>query len=148
MSVWTAISTQLTSDNTLTALLNAGASSIFFGRQPAHDLMPYISFWSPGSTILTYTAPNTPGTPVIEDVAMQVDVFATTPDVANTIAIRVRTLLDFKKQAAIAVDDGTLLGCYPQSSVNHVIMEEDPELDVSDVFHVPIFYNLRIQKTL
>lgn len=148
MSVWTAISTRLSGDSQLIAQLNQGAGSIFYGRQPAHNLMPYLSFWSPGSTLLTYTAPNTTGTPVIEDVGMQLDVFATDPGVANAIAIRVRTLLDFKGQAVIAVDDGILLGCYPQSSVNQVIMEEQPETDVSDVFHVPILYNLRIQKAL
>lgn len=144
-TIWGAINAKLVANAPLATLLGGDADArINYGRRPNPLVYPYIMYQSTGGST-EWHAPATPGAPYTEEILMQLDVYDTDPDRIDSIVLAVAPLLDF---ASLDTFNSILIKLQRTSSLEDKILETETGDPAGDVWHVPMLYEVTLQKAI
>jgi hypothetical protein len=152
-TIWSVLSDRLTGDTILTAQLAPITSnplgSIFYGRQPAHTTMAYVEFFCPDPhSNLQLVGPATTGTPYVETIRCQINIFTSADPVANnSIAKRIGQLLDPPATNLLSPSDAIVLSQMRASPLDYVVLDPKASESADDVWHGILLYDIKLQRT-
>jgi hypothetical protein len=154
MTLQVSIYNRLATDATLTAQLGTPtpgiAQNILYTRSPGKAMLPLITYWILEGSPNQYQAPAIPGSgqSYLEMPQVQLNTWAESWQVADSIQKRIGALLDFVPPATFTIDDATLTKLERTSPLDWITLDSDPDEGVNDVWHGIITYNCWLQRQL